>query len=218
MKGDASAPPPFFSDAVMGEAVTIIRQGGVVAIPTETYYGLAVDPFNEDAVARLFTLKKRPSAKPLLTLVACRSHLAMLTPEIPPVYIRLMDFWPGPLTLVFKAHPALSPRVTGKTGTVGARISSHPLANFLVSRVDQPVTATSANIAGQPAAVTATEVYRAFGPRIDYVVDGGRTPGGKGSTLVGLAAGRLVLIREGVIDFAKIKVAELEVGGEKTGS
>ncbi len=187
------------------QALTVIRQGGVVAIPTETYYGLAVDPFNEEAVARLFTLKKRPSAKPLLTLIASTSHLAMLTPEIPAIYLPLLDFWPGPLTLVFTAHVALSPLVTGKTGTVGARISSHPLAQCLVRELDQPVTATSANISGVPAAVTAAEVCQAFGGQIDYVIDGGRTPGGKGSTLVGLRRGRLALIREGVIRFTEIK-------------
>jgi L-threonylcarbamoyladenylate synthase len=186
------------------QALAVIRQGGVVAIPTETYYGLAVDPFNEKAVARLFALKKRPSAKPLLTLIAGMSHLALLTPEIPAVYLPLMDFWPGPLTLVFPAHLSLSPLVTGQTGTVGARISSHPLAHYFVRALDQPVTATSANISGAPAAVTAAEVRQAFGRHLDFVIDGGRTPGGQGSTLVGLREGRLALIREGVISFAEI--------------
>jgi len=191
--------------AEIRQALTVIRQGGVVALPTETYYGLAVDPFNEEAVSRLFTLKKRPSAKPLLTLIANMSHLDRLTPEIPAVYLPLLDFWPGPLTLVFTAHPFLSPLVTGKTGTVGARISSHPLAQCLVRELDQPVTATSANISGLPAAITADEVRQAFGRHLDFIIDGGMTPGGKGSTLVGLQQGRLTLIRQGVISFAAIK-------------
>lgn len=186
-------------------ALAVIRRGGVVAIPTETYYGLAVDPFNRDAVARLFVLKKRSSAKPLLTLIPGREHLAMLTAAIPAVYLPLMDFWPGPLTLVFPARSTLSSLVTGDTGTVGARISSHPLAQLLVRALDQPVTATSANISGRPAAVTADEVRAAFGGSIDLVIDGGRTPGGPGSTLVGVRDGRLLLIRAGVIDFEKIK-------------
>jgi L-threonylcarbamoyladenylate synthase len=186
------------------DALDIIRRGGVVAIPTETYYGLAVDPFNKEAVARLFDLKKRSSAKPLLTLIPGRGHLVMLTQAIPPVYLPLMDFWPGPLTLVFQARSTLSPLVTGGTGTVGARISSHPVAQCIVRELDQPVTATSANISGHPAAVTAGEVRAAFGRSIDLVIDGGGTPGGKGSTLVGVRDGRLLLIRAGVIDFAKI--------------
>jgi L-threonylcarbamoyladenylate synthase len=206
--GGKGAEPPagsFLPTNEIRQALTVIRQGGVVAIPTETYYGLAVDPFNEEAVSRLFTLKKRPSAKPLLTLIANMSHLAMLTPEIPSAYLPLLDFWPGPLTLVFNAHVSLSPLVTGKTGTVGARISSHPLAHCFVRELDQPVTATSANISGGPAAITAEEVRQAFGGQIDFVLDGGRTPGGKGSTLVGLRQGRLALIREGVIRFSEIQ-------------
>lgn len=204
-KGAETRAGSFLPTNEIRQALTVIRQGGVVAIPTETYYGLAVDPFNEEAVSRLFTLKKRPSAKPLLTLIANTSHLAMLTPEIPAVYLPLLDFWPGPLTLVFTALLSLSPLVTGKTGTVGARISSHPLAQCFVRELDQPVTATSANISGVPAAITAAEVRQAFGSQIDFVIDGGRTPGGKGSTLVGLRQGRLALIREGVIRFTEIK-------------
>ncbi|RJX27306.1 MAG: threonylcarbamoyl-AMP synthase [Desulfurivibrio sp.] len=190
--------------AEIRQALTVIRQGGVVAIPTETYYGLAVDPFNEEAVARLFALKRRPSAKPLLTLIASLRHLETLTPDIPALYLPLLDFWPGPLTLVFAAHPSLSPLVTGETGTVGARISSHPVAQCLVRELDQPVTATSANISGAPAAVSAAGVRQAFGGQLDFVLDGGTTPGGKGSTLVGLRQGRLALIRAGVISFAEI--------------
>ncbi|MBU0964906.1 MAG: threonylcarbamoyl-AMP synthase [Proteobacteria bacterium] len=202
----ADTPDDFFLPTnEIRQALTVIRQGGVVAIPTETYYGLAVDPFNEEAVSRLFILKKRPSAKPLLTLIANRNHLDALTPEIPPVYLPLLDFWPGPLTLVFTARSSLSSLVTGKTGTVGARISSHPLAHCFVRELDQPVTATSANISGVPAAITADEVRQAFGSQIDFIIDGGRTPGGKGSTLVGLRQGRLALIREGVISFTEIQ-------------
>ncbi|MFZ5764758.1 MAG: L-threonylcarbamoyladenylate synthase [Thermodesulfobacteriota bacterium] len=187
------------------EAVDWIRRGGVVAFPTETYYGLAVNPFDEAAVARLFALKQRPSSKPILLLVEEAGQLGLLTDCIPPLYAPLMAFWPGPLTLVFPARSALSPLVTGNTGTVAARISSHPSARLLVRRVGHPITATSANISGQPATVSAAEVVAAFGPSVDCILDGGRTPGGKGSTLVGLAADEPVLLREGVIDFVAIE-------------
>jgi L-threonylcarbamoyladenylate synthase len=200
--GEAGVP---LAPGDLRQALEIIRRGGVVAIPTETYYGLAVDPFNPEAVGRLFALKRRPAAKPLLTLIPGREHLALLTAAIPPVYLPLMELWPGPLTLVFPARPTLSPLLTGGSGTVGARISSHPLAQLLVRALDQPVTATSANISGQAAAVTAGEVRAAFGGSIDLVIDGGRTPGGKGSTLVGVSNGKLLLLRAGVIDFEKIK-------------
>ena len=190
--------------AAIRRALDVIRSGGVVAFPTETYYGLAVDPFNEQALSRLFSLKERPTSKPLLTIISSQSQLEELTPNIPSLYLPLMSFWPGPLTLVFKAHPTLSPFVTGHTGTVGARISSHPVANMLVSQAGHPITATSANISGQPASSSAEEVKRAFGDAVDYVLDSGKTPGGNGSTLVGLDGEELVLIRAGVIPFEKI--------------
>lgn len=183
------------------KAVDVIRRGGIVAFPTETYYGLAVNPFDRVAVARLFALKKRPSAKPLLMLIADEAQLRRLTPAIPSLYMPLLDFWPGPLTLVFPALSTLSPLVTGDTGTVGARISSHPLAHQLVSRVGHPITATSANISGRPPTTSAAEVASAFGADVDFILDGGQTPGGKGSTLVGLLGRELVLIRDGIIDF-----------------
>ena len=183
----------------------VIHQGGVVAFPTETYYGLAVDPFNPDAVERLFHLKQRPLAKPLLTLISEKSQLTRLTPAIPAQYERLMDcFWPGPLTLVFEALSSLSPSVCGGTETIGVRISSHSLATALVVETGQPITATSANVSGCLPAVTAAEVMQAFDVCPDYVLDGGRTPGGKGSTLIGLKRKEPLLIREGVIDFSKI--------------
>lgn len=187
------------------EAADWIRRGGVVAFPTETYYGLAVNPFDEAAVARLFALKQRPSAKPILLLIEEAGQLGRLASCFPALYGPLMTFWPGPLTLVFPARSTLSPLVTGNTGTVAARVSSHPTARLLVSRVGHPITATSANISGQPATVTAAEVVAAFGPSVDCILDGGRTPGGKGSTLVGLVADEPVLLREGVIDFAAIE-------------
>ncbi len=187
------------------QAAEVIRQGGIVAFPTETYYGLAVDPFNPAAVERLFRLKKRPSAKPLLTLVSEKSQLSSLTPVVPSQYEILIDcFWPGPLTLIFKALSSLSPFVCGLTNTIGARISSNALATALVAEIGQPITATSANVSGHLPAVTAAEVARFFGSGLDYVLDGGQTPGGKGSTLIGMNQGKAILIRDGVISISEI--------------
>ena len=199
------------TDERIASALAVIGQGGVVAFPTETYYGLAVDPFNEKALSRLFALKKRPASKPVLTLISHQSQLNSLTAEVPELYLPLMSMWPAPLTLVFKALASLSPLLTGGSGTVAARISSHPLAAMLVARNGQPVTATSANISGHSAAVSASEVYQAFGARIDFILDGGTTPGGKGSTLVGLSQGKLVLVRDGVMEFEKITRAAKQI-------
>lgn len=198
-----SAESACFTEEIQ-EALTVIRNGGIVAFPTETYYGLAVDPFNESAVSRLFALKKRPQAKPLLTLISDVRQLELLTPEIPSLYKPLINLWPCPLTLVFKARSTISELVTGKSGTVAARISSHPLAQKFVTLANTPLTATSANISGRQPSVSASDVEMSFGTSIDYVLDGGRTRGGKGSTLVGIDAGQLVLVRPGVICFDEI--------------
>lgn len=199
------AEPSSISPSELARALAVIRDGGVVAFPTETYYGLAVDPFNRQALSRLFALKRRPPDKPVLTLVENREHLPLLARQVPDLYLPLMDaFWPGPLTLVFEALPTLPVILTGYTGTVGVRISSHPLARQLVAAAGQPLTATSANYSGQPPAVTPDEVVEQIGPDVDFVIDGGIAPGGKGSTIVGLADGHLTELRPGVIPFAAI--------------
>jgi len=190
------------------KAVSILRQGGIVAFPTETYYGLAVDPFNPDALRRLFAIKKRISLKPILTVVNSRQQLSPLILDIPPLFQILMDrFWPGPLTLIFKGSQYLPTLLTGHTGTIGVRWSSNLAACRFAAIFGNAVTATSANISGGKPAVTAAECVRSFGSGIDMVIDGGTTPGGRGSTLVGIEKGRLRLLRDGVIPFADVAAA-----------
>ena len=197
-----------FSEPVILKAVSILRQGGIVAFPTETYYGLAVDPFNPDALRRLFATKKRITQKPILTVVNSRQQLSPLILDIPPLFQILMDrFWPGPLTLIFKGSQYLPPLLTGHTGTIGVRWSSNLVACRLAAFFGNAVTATSANLSGGKPAVTAAECNRYFGSGIDMVIDGGTTPGGRGSTLVGIEKGRLRLLRDGVIPFADIAAA-----------
>ncbi|MFW2366931.1 MAG: L-threonylcarbamoyladenylate synthase [Desulforhopalus sp.] len=180
-----------------------LRRGGVVAFPTETYYGLAVDPFNPDAVGKVFKLKKRDSAKPLMLLIENESQLSNLVEDIPPLYEPLIrKFWPGALTLIFTAASTVSSRVTGDSGTVGIRISSHPLALELVARMGQPITATSANISGLPPAKSASEVEEMFGSSLDYILDGGKTPAGLCSTIVGIKERSLTLLRPGQVELA----------------
>ncbi|MDY0391052.1 L-threonylcarbamoyladenylate synthase [Desulfobulbus oligotrophicus] len=190
----------------VSHAARILRAGGVVAFPTETYYGLAADPFNPSALARLFQVKQRPRQLPILVLVENSSQLKLFTSTVPVMYHLLIDtFWPGPLTLIFQALPTLPDQLTGKTGTVGIRYSPNPTANALIQAFNSPITATSANISGLPAATSAEEISQMFVDGIDLILDGGPTPGGSGSTLVGLDKGRLVCIRKGQIDFARIK-------------
>lgn len=192
-------------------AVRLLRQGEIVAFPTETYYGLAVDPDCASAVAKVFAVKKRQEHKPLLLLIEKNAQLDTIVQDVPSEYWPMIDkYWPGPLTLVFRAKSSVKPKITGNTGTVGVRISSHPIAQELVRLMGKPITATSANISGRPPAQSAQEVVEMLGDRIAYTVDGGPAAAGLCSTVVGLQNGKLSLIRRGQID-----LSELLARGEK---
>jgi L-threonylcarbamoyladenylate synthase len=204
------------SDIDIRKAADVLHSGGIVAFPTETYYGLAVDPFNAEALRHLFSTKRRQQEKPILTLVGTEEQLPLLVQDIPPLFRVLMDlFWPGPLTLVFQARTSLPHILTGHTSTVGVRRSSHPVAQLLPKIFGGPVTATSANISGQAPATTAAQVGRQFNSAVTMILDGGRTPGGAGSTLVGIRGGRLQLLRDGAIPFAKVKSVLNQVNNRK---
>lgn len=182
-------------------AVEHLQQGRIVAFPTETYYGLAVDPNNGSAVEALFNLKKRPVNKPLLLLVKDTSQLSRLISSTPPEFMPLMaKFWPGPLTLIFPAHPLVNSKITAGTGTVGIRISPHQVAENIVRDFGGAITATSANVSGLSPATTAQEVVEMFGDDIDYVFDGGGTTAGLCSTIIGVKESQLLVIRAGEID------------------
>lgn len=188
--------------ASLSLAVKILRKGGVVAFPTETYYGLAVDPDCVSAVAHLFVLKKRQEHKPLLLLIDKIEQLETLVKEVPPPYWQLMKkYWPGPLTLVFPAKRTVNRQITGNTGTVGIRISPHPVAEGLVRRLGKPITATSANISGFLPARSAQEVFKMLGDRVDYIIDGGQTGAGLCSTILGVQSGQITLLRPGQVDW-----------------
>lgn len=194
----------------LDHAAALLRSGGVIAFPTETYYGLAVDPFNGQALERLYRIKQRPRQLPILVLVTGPGQMQQLASEVPAAYYRLIDcFWPGPLTLVCPALPSLPLPLTGGTGTVGIRWSPHQTATGLIRAFGGPVTATSANISGQPPAVTASEVALMLGDAIDLILDGGATPGGSGSTLIGLQGNGLTCIREGKIRFSAVQACVL---------
>lgn len=196
-----------FSTERVGTSLTLaaghLRRGGIVAFPTETYYGLAVDPNCAPAVNKLFAAKQRVENKPLLLLIEDKEQLAGIVEEVPPLYVPLINrYWPGPLTLVFPAQTHVNKQITGDTGTVGVRISPHPLAQQLVRRMGQPITATSANISGCSPACSAAEVVEMLGDMVDYIVDGGPSDGGLCSTVVGIKNGRLCLFRRGRIELS----------------
>ena len=176
----------------------IVRRGGIVAIPTETFYGLGVNPFDEQAVDRLLRVKGRGDGKPILVLIGSLEQLPRLTRIVSPIARILIDaFWPGPLTLLFPALPSLPGNLTAGTGMVGVRLSScEPLAELL--RRIGPLTGTSANRADRPPAQTARMVEEELGQDVDAIIDAGSTAGGLPSTVIDVRQ-PIRVIREGAV-------------------
>lgn len=187
------------------EAARILREGGMIAFPTETFYGLGVDARQEAAVEKIFRSKGRNTRNPVSVIIDGEEEVIPLVTEIPEAARFLMKkFWPGPLTLVFYAAPAVSSHLTGGSGKIGIRISSHAVARLLAKRLSGPLTATSANLSGGQECTTAAEVIRLFGGRLDAVIDGGPTPGGMGSTILDITIHPPVVLRAGAVSPAEI--------------
>ncbi len=193
---------------LLAKAVQIIEEGGVLAYPTETFYGLGADGRNENAIERIFLIKGRDIKNPLSVIIGDRGDLRDVVEGIPEMALRLMEtFWPGALTLVFTASQNVSSRLTAGTGKIGVRVSSHPIATALAKALRHPITATSANPSGAGECTSVDEVIKCIGDKIDAVIDGGRTPGGKGSTIIDVTTHPPVILREGVISGPLIRRA-----------
>jgi L-threonylcarbamoyladenylate synthase len=188
------------SFAGIAKAAQILLQGGIVAFPTETFYGLAADAIHLRALKKIFQAKGREEGKPLLLLIGDRAWVPGLAQRIPPLAEKLMArFWPGPLTLVLEAAPHLPEILTAGTGKVGLRLSSHPVAGALTRAMGRAITGTSANLSGEAGLCLAEDVCRSLGGRIDAVVDGGRTGGGLGSTVLDVSGERPRILRAGAV-------------------
>jgi len=186
--------------STLAEAAAVLRAGGVVAFPTETFYGLGAAAMDATAARRVITVKGRPDGKPLLVLVDSAAMVEVVAREIPPRARELMArYWPGPLTLVLPARPEVPDEVTAGSGTVGVRLSPHPVARGLVRALGAPVTAPSANRSGQPAPTTAAAVFADFRDRIELVLDGGVTTGGEPSTVLDATVDPPRVIRAGAL-------------------
>ena len=187
-------------------AVECLSSGGLVAFPTESFYGLAVDSQNETAIQRLFSVKKRRPDRPVLILIPSVEALKRSVKRIPPVAVGLIEkFWPGPLTLIFEAGPRVSPLLTAGTGTIGIRLSSHPVATALTKGLKAPITGTSANISGGPACRSAQEILNAFGQDIDLILNGGKTGSALASTVLDVTVHPPQIVREGMIPRSRLK-------------
>ncbi len=187
------------------KAGKIINHQGLVIFPTQTLYGLAADALNPGAVKQIFSLKQRPAEKPLLILVNSRDDIPPLVRHIPQTAEILMDnFWPGSLTLVFEASPALPSVLTGKTGKIGIRLPAHPVARALVLAAGTPVTGTSANLSGQPGCKNPSWLCKALIDGVHLILDAGPLKGGAGSTVLDLTTDPPALLREGTIPILEI--------------
>jgi L-threonylcarbamoyladenylate synthase len=192
-------------DKVLAEAGEILRAGGVVAFPTETFYGLGADANREAAVEKIFRLKGRAVQNPISVIVDTERKVIPLVESLPAVaQILMQKFWPGALTLLFAAAPAVLPRLAAGTGKIGIRVSSHPVARLIAKRLAGPLTATSANLSGGQECSTAREVRRVFGDRLDAIIDGGTTTGGLGSTILDVTVSPPLILREGVVSRSDI--------------
>jgi L-threonylcarbamoyladenylate synthase len=199
IEGYAASTVPVLADLVR----RVLGESGLIALPTESFYGLAVAPFDEQALAKLWHIKGRSQGKPILVLIGDRSQLEPFVRSVPRAADVLINaFWPGPLTIVFAAAHGLSNAVTAGTGSVGIRLSAwQPLVDLL--RRVGPVTGTSANREGMPPPRTAEEVQDSLGDAVDLIVDAGPTAGGPPSTVIDVR-GPIRIIRNGTIERAVI--------------
>ncbi len=193
-------------ESTLVAAFDVIRTGGVIVYPTETLYGIGADATNSAAVRKVLQIKKRKDTKPILVIVHSVEILQQLVAEISASAERLMtEFWPGPLTLVFKALREIPEEVTQGSGTVGVRIPSNAFCLKLLRRCNCPLTSTSANISGEPVHRTIDDIKQALDEGIDLYIDAGVLPETKPSTVVSVVPENPKLIREGVISFESLR-------------
>ena len=198
--------PEKVPDDVIETVADILLRDGVMAYPTETFYGLGAVCFSEKAVRRIYRLKARDAGKPLSLIVSGLDMIETLAVSPPPLFHCLVsEFWPGPLTLVLKASPSFPARLAGPGHTIGVRIPSVPWLRRLVTKVGLPITATSANISGEGEISDPAEILRTFNDKVDIIVDGGSTPGGQPSTIVDITGPMPLILREGAIPKAQLE-------------
>ena len=198
---DAVQPDP----ALVARAAVILRAGGIVAYPTDTFYGLAADPASVAAILQLYRIKGRhvDQAMPLVAsgveqVEACAGALA-------PLARRLVErLWPGPLTIVIPAWAGLGEAVHAGTGTVAVRVPAHPTARALAAACGWPITSTSANRSADPAPTTPADVRLTLGASLDAIIDGGALPGGLPSTIVDVTGLEPRLVRAGAVPWERV--------------
>jgi L-threonylcarbamoyladenylate synthase len=192
---DPDSPSP----ELIEEAAQVIRGKGVIIYPTETLYGLGANPLYPEAMKRLYEIKAREATKPIPFLIKDQQMLETLVEEIPSIARELMErYWPGPLTLIFRARQGLLPPLRGENNTIGLRISAHPIARRIVEALDAPLTSTSANPAGEGDLIDCERIAQLFKDQVDLIIDSGKVPG-TGSTVVDITVSPPRIVRQGMI-------------------
>jgi L-threonylcarbamoyladenylate synthase len=192
--------------ATLAPAARVLREGGLVAFPTETVYGLGAHAMDPGAIARVYTAKGRPGYNPLIVHAADADAARSLAARWPDEARRLAKaFWPGPLTLVLPKDDAVPDAVTAGLPSVALRVPAHPVAHALLRLAGVPVAAPSANRSTEVSPTTAAHVVRGLGERVDVIVDGGPCPVGIESTVLGLAGSRPTLLRPGTVSIDQLR-------------
>ena len=200
----ANLPPDIQQQVDRG--ISILKRGGIVAFPTDTVYGLGAGANLHQAVERVYQVKERPRNMALPLLLAHTLQISEVAEPVPPIAWRLAhNFLPGALTIVLHKSSSVPDIITGGGITVAVRIPAHPIPVALADGLGMPIVGTSANLSGKPSALTADEVYSQFGDKIDLVIDGGRCPGGRESTIVDVTGETPVVLREGAISGEELK-------------
>ena len=193
-----------FDDSCINQAIAILKEGGVVAFPTDTVYGVGVDPFQPEAVRKLYQIKGRPIDKPIPILVGSVSDVEHIAQNLPSTFSELAErFWPGGLTLIVEAK-SLPIEITAGGDTVGVRMPDHPLALALLHRFGGAIATTSANKSDEPPATSAEEVQSELGALVDILLDGGRTVTQIASTVLDLSVSPPQILRPGSISMNQL--------------
>ena len=201
------------NDEELKEAAQILRDGGLVAFPTETVYGLGGNALDEKAAGKIYAAKGRPSDNPLIAHVSCAAEVTPLVKYIPEAGKKLMDaFWPGPLTIIFPKSDIVPYGTTGGLNTVAVRMPVDPVANRLIALAGVPVAAPSANTSGRPSPTTADHVWQDLNGKIEMIIDGGPVGIGVESTIVDVSGDVPAVLRPGAITMEMLK----DVLGEVT--
>jgi L-threonylcarbamoyladenylate synthase len=188
------------------EAVNILKKGGIVAYPTDTVYGLGASMARLKATERIFEVKGRPKGMAMPLLAANRAQIKKLVNNVPPsAWLLMYNFLPGALTIILHKSDIVPDVVTGGSKTIAVRIPDHPVPISLIKGLGHPIVGTSANLSGQPSALTAEEVRMQIGDKVDMVIDGGTCPGGIESTVVDVSGRKPVVRRLGAISLEQLQ-------------